>query len=190
MISYLSGEVIIKKDSFIILDVQGVGYKVFISERTFDKIPDIGQNSKLFCHLHVRENMLDLYGFSSIEELELFEIIGDISGIGPKAALQIAAIGSLEDFRKAIAARDERFFAGVHGIGKKRVQTIILELTGKLEKFDGAQKPPSDEDQEVIDALVALGFPRAKAREALLQVPKNLKTAEERVRSALKAIRG
>jgi holliday junction DNA helicase RuvA len=191
MISYLAGTIIAKQDSFIILNVSGVGYKVFVSEKTLDSISKNEQEVELFCHLHVRENTLDLYGFTSMPELELFEMVGDISGVGPKASLQISSIGSVEDFQKAITQRDERFFAGVHGIGKKKVQKIILELTGKIETLGAgsARKTVSDEDQEVIDALIALGFPRAKAREALSQIPADLKATEERVRASLKVVR-
>ena len=133
---------------------------------------------------------MDLYGFSSHEELDLFGMIGDISGVGPKASLQIASIGSLHDFKKAIAAQDERFFAGIHGIGRKKIQKIILELTGKIEKLEGGKKGESDEDREVMDALINLGFPRQRAREALSQIPKSAKTTEEKVRAALKIVRG
>lgn len=190
MISYLSGAIITRTDAFIILDVNGVGYKVFVSGRTLEKIPENGQDVKLFCHLHIRENTMDLYGFLSHEELDLFEMIGDISGVGPKASLQIASIGSLHDFKKAIAAQDERFFAGIHGIGRKKIQKIILELTGKIEKLEGGKKGESDEDREVMDALINLGFPRQRAREALSQIPKSAKTTEEKVRAALKIVRG
>jgi holliday junction DNA helicase RuvA len=192
MISYLEGTVLIRRDSFIILQVQGVGYKVFVSEKTFDSISKHESEVELFCHLHVRENALDLYGFTSVGELELFEILLDISGVGPKAALQISSIGSVEDFQKAITQRDERFFAGVHGIGKKKVQKIILELTGKIETLGSSntKKTVSDEDQEVIDALLALGFPRTKVREVLAAIPSDLTTTEDRVRAALKSVRG
>jgi len=189
MISYLSGNVVIKRDTFIILDVQGVGYRVFVSEGSLDKIPEIGEGVKLFCHLHVRENTLDVYGFLSMDELDLFEIIDGISGIGPKASLLIAAIGSLGEFKKAIVSEDESFFAGVHGIGRKKIQKIILELTGKIEKLKGPGTAENKEEREVMDALVNLGFPRQRAREALSQIPKDAKTTEEKVREALKIVR-
>lgn len=189
MISYLNGTVVIKKENFVVLDVAGVGYKVFASQRTLNEIAEEEKDCNLFCHLHVREDVMDLYGFLTFEELELFEIITSISGVGPKAGLQLASIGSFKDFKKAIVSRDEKFFAGIHGIGMKKIQKIILELTGKIERLDEV-KYGSPEDEEVVGALVNLGFPRQRAREALSQIPKEAKTTEQKVRAALKIVRG
>ena len=92
MIAYLEGKIILKKEKFIILDVNGVGYKIFLSKKTLSKLPEIDQNLKVFCFLNVRENSLDLYGFLDLKELEFFEILDAISGVGPKAALEISSL--------------------------------------------------------------------------------------------------
>jgi len=182
MISYLSGKIILKRDKFIIIDVAGVGYKVFLSRQTLLKLPEIGQNIKLFCFQNVKEDVLDLYGFLSYDELDFFEVLNDIHGVGPKAALEISVLGPLEKIRDKILAQDEKIFAGIPGIGAKRASSIILELTGKIMAKPVGSKSSADEAE---NALVQLGFPRSAARDALARVPTNAKT-EDRVKLALK----
>lgn len=140
MIASLSGKIILKREKFIILDVGGVGFKVFLSRKALFKIPQEGESLKVFCYLNVRENILDLYGFLDFEELELFEICEDIRGVGPKMALEIASLGPLEKLKKAIEEQDEKIFEGISGIGRKRTQAIILELSGKLKSFPSSPK--------------------------------------------------
>ncbi|MBL7150159.1 MAG: hypothetical protein ISS84_00815 [Candidatus Pacebacteria bacterium] len=140
MIASLTGKIILKREKFIILDVGGVGFKVFLSRKALLKIPQEGESLKVFCYLNVRENILDLYGFLDFEELELFEIFEDIRGVGPKMALEIASLGPLEKLKKAIKERDEKIFEGISGIGRKRTQAIILELSGKLKSFPSGKK--------------------------------------------------
>lgn len=185
MISYLEGKIILKKEKFIVLDVNGVGYKVFLSQKTTSKLPEIGQNLKLFCFLNVRENSLDLYGFLDIKELEFFEVLEDIRGVGPKAALEISSLGSLEKIKERIVSHDERLFEGIPGIGKKKAMTIILELSGKIKEFTKKEKPKADEAEE---GLVSLGFSRQKAKDALARIPKDIKDTDERVKEALKIL--
>jgi Holliday junction DNA helicase RuvA len=91
MISYLDGVIITKKEKFILLNVNGVGYKVFLSRKTLAKLPEIGANLKVFCFLNVKENIMDLYGFLNYKELEFFETLDSIRGVGPKAALEISS---------------------------------------------------------------------------------------------------
>src|SRR6266571_1807758 len=96
MISYLEGKIIFKKEKFIIVQVAGIGYKVFLSSQSLLKIGDIGNDVKLFCFQNVKEDALDLYGFLTYDELDFFEVLMEIRGVGPKSALDIAALGSLE----------------------------------------------------------------------------------------------
>jgi len=152
MIASLSGKIILKREKFIILDVGGVGFKVFLSRKALLKIPQGGESLKVFCYLNVRENILDLYGFLDFEELELFEIFEDIRGVGPKMALEIASLGPLEKLKKAIEGQDEKIFEGISGIGKKRTQAIILELSGKLKSF------PSSPEKEAFLGNETLKF--------------------------------
>lgn len=185
MISFLQGKIIFKKDKFIVLDVSGVGYKVFLSQKTLLKIPEIGQELKLFTYLSVRETALDLYGFLDEKELEFFEILNNISGIGPKVALEISALGPLEKIKNKILAEDSTIFEGIPGVGRKRAMTIILELSGRIRDISLARPKKGGTNDEAENALVGLGFSRQQAKEALSRISKGI-TAEERVKEALK----
>lgn len=186
MISYLKGKIILKQDKFIVLDVNGVGYKLFLSQKAFDEIGDADELLSFFCHLNVRENALDLYGFLELEELELFELVIGISGVGPKAALEISAIGPKEKLKQAIKLQHEEIFEGILGIGKKKARKIILELSGKIKDFDSfvAKKRETD---PVLDTLANLGFPRDKAKQALAGLS-NIEDDEEKLKKALKIL--
>jgi len=186
MISYLFGKIILKNDKFIILDVNNIGYKVFLSHKTLSNILDNEENLKLFCFLNVKENALDLYGFLTYDELDFFEVLMDIRGVGPKAALEISALGSLEKIKDKILKQDGKIFAGIPGIGAKKAMTIILELTGKIKLLDSAKSKGSDDPAE--DALIQLGFSRQQSKEALSNVPKDVKDMEERIKLALKSL--
>ncbi len=183
MISYLNGTILLKKDKFIILEVNNVGYQVFLSRKTLSNVPQNGGSLKVFCFHNVKEDASDLYGFLTYEELDFFELLMDIHGVGPKAALEISALGPLEKIKDRILKQDEKIFAGIPGIGSKKAMTIILELTGKIHLLDGQKKSAADPAQ---DALVQLGLSSQQAKEALGKVPKNVKSAEERVQQALK----
>lgn len=183
MISYLQGKLLFKKDKFIIIDVNNVGYKVFLSKKSILKLPEIGQNLELFCFLDVKETSLNLYGFLNYEELEFFEILNDIRGIGPKAAIELSSLGPLEKIKERILNQDEKLFSSIPGIGQKKAMTIILELTGKIKNISKERLPGGD---EVEDALVGLGFPRQKIKEVLLKIPKDIQDTQERIKEALK----
>jgi len=201
MINYLQGKIILIKDKFITLDVNGVGYKIFLSKKSILNLPEIGQNLnpstklridgepsrtiKLFCFQDVKETALDLYGFYDYEELEFFEILNNIRGIGPKVGLEISSLGPLEKIKEKILNQDEKIFEGIPGIGKKRTMTIILELTGKIKNISNTKKSEAD---EIEDALVNLGFPKQKVKEVLPQIPKEIKNTEERVKEGLKLL--
>lgn len=182
MISFLSGTIILKKEKYAVLDVNGVGYKVYLSHKTLTKIPEKGQKLNLFCHLQVREDLLDLYGFLNEKELEFFEILEEIRGVGPKVALEISSLGSLETLKESILKQDARVFESIPGIGKKRAMTIILELTGRIKDMG-----KSKEQNEEIQALANLGFSKQEAKAALEKVSKD-KEPEERIKEALKIL--
>lgn len=189
MINYLSGKIIYKAEKFVILDVNGVGYKVFVSAPTLLKISKEGGPLKVFCYLNVKENALDLYGFLAMEELDFFELLNDIQGIGPKAALKLSILGPLEKIKKEILAGNEKIFEGISGIGKKRVQAIILELTGKIKEAAMVGQPrKAEKSDELEDALLGLGFPRQKVKEVLKEVPRDIKDEKERMKEALKRL--
>ncbi len=182
MISYLNGKIILKKDKFIVLDVNNVGYKVFLNRQNLLRVPEIGENLKVFTYQNVKEEALDLYGFFTYEELEFFEVLMDIRGVGPRSALDISALGSLDKIKDRILKQDEKIFEGISGIGSKKAMTIILELTGKI-KMLGQKKGSAD---EAVDALNQLGFSKQQAKDALGRVSSNIKNPEERIKLALK----
>lgn len=184
MIAYLNGKIILKKDKFIILEVNNVGYKVFLSRQTLSKLPEIGESVRLFCFQNVKEEALDLYGFLTYEELEFFETLMDIRGIGAKSALDISALGSLDKIKDRILKQDEKIFEGIPGIGSKKAMTIILELTGKIKMLGSASAKASADEAE--NALTRLGFSKQQAKDALSRVPGSIKNTEERVKLALK----
>jgi Holliday junction DNA helicase RuvA len=186
MIAYLEGKIILKKERFIILNVNGVGYKVFLSQKTLTKIPQEEKNLKLFCFLNIRENLQDLYGFLSFEELEFFNLLNGIHSIGPKAALEVASLGPLERLREAVEKGDEKILEGISMIGKKKAQMIILELSRKIKKAL-PKKTVEESEDEALQALINLGFPQQKAKLVLSKISKNLE-AKERIKEALKIL--
>ncbi len=181
MISYLFGKISSKKDKFITLMVGNIGFKVFMSKKALLSL-GVGKEIGVFCFLNVKENILDLYGFLTQDELDFFEVVETIRGIGPKAALEISSIGSLEKIKDRILKNDETLFSGIPGIGRKKAMTIIVELSGKIRAF-----PTKTQDGEAESALVGLGFSKQQARDVLKQVPNNL-TPEERIKQALKIV--
>ncbi len=182
MIAFLEGRIILKKDKFVILEVVGVGYKVFLNRQNLSKLPEIGENLKVFTYQNVKEEALDLYGFFTYDELEFFETLMDIRGVGPRSALDISALGSLDKIKDRILKQDEKIFEGIPGIGSKKAMTIILELTGKI-KMLGQKKGSADEAE---DALTQLGFSKQQAKDALSRVSTSVKDPEERIKLALK----
>lgn len=181
MIITLSGTVTQKMKDFIVLEVSGIGYQVFVSGTTLDNL-SIDTNVKLWTYEHLREDARDLYGFLLPSEHRLFMRIVDISGIGPKMALHILALGSVADIEKRIEAGDADYLTLAHGVGKKTAQKIVLELRGKLSFED-------DGDADMISALMQLGYSKEKARNAIALAPSSSSASlEERLRSALQKL--
>lgn len=187
MISHITGEILLKGDRFAIIDVSGVGYKVYISIDTMRKIGNDGEKVSLWTYLAVRENALDLYGFIENAEVELFELLISISGVGPKSALAIMSVAPLDTLKAAISSGDTSYLTKVSGIGKKNAEKIVLELRDKLgvlesESVGGVMS----EDSDVVDALVAMGYSAVEAREALKQVAQEVSGTSARIKEALK----
>lgn len=186
MISLLQGTIESETEKYVIIDVSGVGYKVHISGNTFKNLPKKGEKIKLYTHLYVRENIMDLYGFLNPEELEIFELLISISGIGPKGALSVLTVASIETLKRAIANEESSILTKVSGIGKKMAEKIILELKNKIgDEFAGKGVSV---DSETIDALTSLGYRIQEAREVLKKVPEEVEGVENRVREALKLL--
>jgi Holliday junction DNA helicase RuvA len=191
MISYLSGKIILKKPGFIILETAGVGYQVFLSTKSTETVPTTGAPFKLFTYLDVCERSLKLFGFLTYDELELFSLVRNISGVGPKAALEISAFGPLDKIKREIMDGDASFLHNISGIGQKKAQKIILELSGKLKELEPKNANPKQdkfEKDEAFLALCNLGFPKDKCKAALSQIPDNITNPQERVKQSLQIL--
>ena len=189
MISYLEGKILDKNEKFFVVDVSGVGYRIFSHSGILEKIPENGQNVKIWTHLYVREDAMDLYGFLNKEELEFFEILISISGIGPRSALGILEVAPVSSLKQAIVSEDETFFTKVSGIGRKTAQRLILELKSKLAKTVVLEKGGSFKEMgDAFEALVALGYRQSDVRRILNELPKDMKSAEAKVKEVLKRL--
>ena len=198
MIALVRGTLAYKSIDHVIIDVGGVGYRLFIPLSTFYSLPDNGEIS-LYTHTHVREDALLLYGFLTMEEKELFGTLIGISGIGPKLAVNILSHIPVADLKGAIAAGDVKRLSGLPGIGKKTAERLVLELKDKIEVSPDAmqtsESSPStaansgDLLNDVISALVNLGYKENQARKVL----ENMELApdvpmEEALKGALKVL--
>ncbi len=186
MITTLKGKIKYKGGDFIILDVNNVGYKVKIQNPNseFPKNKEV----EIFTYLYVRENELSLYGFKTIEELGIFELLLLVSGIGPKGALKILSLTPPKILKEAIFKGDKNILAKTAGISERIAQRIITELKGKISEFEGKEGEIENisEISEAIDALISLGYTRNEALAALEKLPPDIKNAAERVKLALK----
>jgi Holliday junction DNA helicase RuvA len=190
MISYLNGKIINKGNGFVILEVGGIGYKVFVSQSLGAEFP-IGQTAEIYTHQNVREDALDLYGFKSLAELEVFEMLISISGVGPRTGLAVLAVGSAQEIKSSIARGDSNFLTKVSGIGKKTAERVILELREKIQAMPAATiggAAGGTVSGDEIDALMALGYSLSEARDGLRAADPNLKKSSERIRDALRKL--
>ena len=188
MLAYLSGKIINKGADYIIVRVQDVGYKVFVNSKMYAGM-EIGGLVDIYTHQHIREDASDLYGFNSLADLQMFELLLSISGIGPKSASAVLSIAGVDDIKEAIAAGDSSLLTKVSGIGKKTAERVILELRGKIGAVSGANSDSAGggaaASGDEIDALMALGYSLSQAREALGPVDKKIKDSGERIKAAL-----
>ena len=171
MITHLSGTVIEATPSQIIIDVQGVGYEVLIPTSSFSNFPPPGQTAKIFTHLVIREDAHILFGFSTIEERELFRMVNTVTKIGPKIALNLLGSLSPSEFQIAVAEGNTKRLSQISGLGKKTAERIVVELKDKVgipsqKPFNKAGRSQSTTDQTIRDAvaaLVALGYKQPDA---------------------------
>ncbi len=190
MIGFLRGEVAARGTDDCLLDVNGVGYRVACSSTTLASLPAVGQSTRLFTHMHVREDVLALFGFASETERTMFEALLSVSGVGPKVALQLCSAFQPDTFRRALVTDDIDGISSVPGIGKKTAARIVLDLKEKLDLPDLAivgTKP--DTLAKARSALENLGYSPGEVRAALGQLaPDESETVEAVVRSALRVL--
>ena len=187
MIGALKGTVDFLDKPFMVIDVNGVGYKVLISDSFYSKLTP-GEKVKVYTYTHVREDALELFGFREIEDLKLFENLISVSGIGPKTALNIFSFGQRSDIVEAILKGDVSFFSSVPRLGTKNAQKIIIELKNKMGStvdLDLSGKEQAEND-EVVAALKNFGFTVSEAQKALREIKGKELKPEEKIRLALK----
>lgn len=188
MIARIEGIIVHIDEKFIIVDVSGVGYKLSITGETLASLI-LGEHTSFWVHTAVRENSIDLYGFKSINEMSFFELLLDVSGIGPRSALSILSIAPIETLKRAIATGDMGYLNKVSGIGKKTAEKIIIELRDKLQDYKNDETPGLLRDEsDIIEALKSLGYSQNEAREALNQVPSTTIGTNARIKEALQVL--
>ena len=190
MIAHIQGQIAEKFENSVIVDVHGVGYELIISAPDFEKI-NLNDEIKFYTYHSIRENSEELYGFSSLAAKKLFQMLISVQGVGPKAAIAILSLATPEEVRNAIANADSSFVSKASGVGKKTAERVIVDLSDKVgaPSHYGATEVKNtkipDQNDEALDALIALGFPLKDATLALEKVDPTLPTSE-RVRLALK----
>ena len=185
MIAKIKGTIEYIRDSYIVVNTNNIGYKVFVTPYVLGKIAG-NQEVNFFIHTYVREDILALYGFLTLEELEMFELLISISGIGPKAAMGILSIADAKTIRTAILNEDPSVLTKVSGVGKKTAERVILELKNKIAGLSDLEKDEVMADSDALEALTSMGYSVSESREALKLVPVDIKDVGERVKLALK----
>jgi|YNPNPStandDraft_1061719.scaffolds.fasta_scaffold04399_3 Holliday junction DNA helicase RuvA len=191
MIASLRGQIKAIRKGMLIVEVGGVGYGVHVPPSLLENGCDVGRMIDLHTHLHVRENEIALYGFGTLEELELFELLLGVTGIGPRTALAIVSTFAPETLRAVLAQGDPLALTRIPGVGRKTAQRLFVELKEKVGLAGGATaNVPSPADMEVISALTALGYSLAEAQSAVAALPPEAKSLDERILAALRFFGG
>ena len=202
MIALIKGAIAYKGISHAVVDVNGVGYRIFIPLTTFYELPEAGQPVALYVHTHVKEDAINLFGFYTIEERDLFQLLISVNGIGPKLAMNILSGIAVRDLLSAIANGNVGRLTGVPGVGKKIAERLILELKDKIIKKMAAENIPTAGAtgrtgemiaEDVFSALVNLGYKNNIARDAIDKVLREAETApamDQLLKKALKMLAG
>ncbi|OGY65694.1 MAG: Holliday junction DNA helicase RuvA [Candidatus Harrisonbacteria bacterium RIFCSPLOWO2_01_FULL_44_18] len=191
MIYSLYGKLVGRKENYIILEAGGIGFKVFLSLRAAQSLPQLGSNIKLFCSLYNRENEpFELFGFLTEQELYLFDKLNTVSGIGPKTALAILGVAPIEQLIAAINAGKTELLTKASGIGKKTAERLVVDLKGKLEtgslEFTAQTLGLMESDLELEDTLVSLGYTKQQAKATVAKIDPKITGFKERLKEALK----
>ena len=187
----LSGKLIGRKENFIILEAAGIGFKVLLSPRAAQSLPQAGSNIKVFCSLYNRENEpFELFGFLNEQELYLFEKLNTVSGIGPKTAMAILGIAQLDQLIAAINAGKTELLTKASGIGKKTAERVVVDLRGKLDSGSKEATAQSlnlmESDVELEETLMSLGYNRQQAKSTISKIDPAISGFKERLKEALK----
>lgn len=196
MYAYIKGSLEIKSMGYVVIEANGVGYKIFMSESAIDRLGELGETVKIYTYLRVREDEMSLYGFITNEELHIFELLLSVSGIGAKSAISILSNITPSAFALAVITDDVNTIKGLPGIGVKTAQRIILELKDKvkacedtdkkeLEEMLSAKESNKENIAEAIAALQVLGYTRKEIEKALEKIEKDGATVEDLIRKCL-----
>ena len=179
MIALISGKIVYKGISHVVIDAHGVGYRIFIPLTTFYELPEAGQIITLHVHTHVKQDAINLFGFYTVQERDLFQLMLSVSGIGPKMSMNILSGISVQEMLRAISSGDVRKLISIPGLGKKLAERLILELKEKVVKKMMAEEVPATDNQQkineiikedVLSALINLGYKSNMAQDALDKV--------------------
>ena len=179
MIALISGKIVYKGISHVVIDAHGVGYRIFIPLTTFYELPEAGQIITLHVHTHVKQDAINLFGFYTVQERDLFQLMLSVSGIGPKMSMNILSCISVPEMLRAISSGDVRKLISIPGLGKKLAERLILELKEKVVKKMMAEEMPALDNQQkineiiredVLSALINLGYKSNIAQDALDKV--------------------
>jgi len=192
MISFLQGKIEFKTQKYVVLNVNGIGFKISISSRTSRNAPKIGNKIKLFCATILTRENIELYGFLSQQELEIFDLLNSINGIGPKAGLKILNEMRPESLLSAISRGKAELLTKAAGVGSKKANRIILELKDKIKKqgSEAEQVGQMEFDFDLEEILKSLGYKQNQIREAIRKIPQKAKTLQEKIKLALKILSG
>ena len=194
MIEFISGDIIEKTPSFVLIDTGGLGYKVNITLNTYNKLPKLNSEVKLLTYFNVTEKSQDLYGFNEKIEKELFVMLISVSGIGPKIAINLLSFVQPDDFKQRLISGEVELLTSLPGIGPKTAKRIIIELKDKFIKSDKNDLPIEnniDENYDAYHALINLGYKSNEVKNILNQISNqtdNIST-EDKIKQALKALR-
>ena len=195
MISFLNGVIAAKNENGVIIDVGGVGYSVSMPVSDIAKMGGIGESVKVFTHFHMSENAVGLFGFLTNEQIDYFNRLIAISGIGPKAAISILGTMSVQELAFAIIAEDAKAISRAPGVGPKAAQRIILELKGKIDTQEAVSAPqsigaspskPLRADTGAVNALIALGASPSEAQKTVMQISAEGMSTEDIIKEALR----
>lgn len=187
MIAYISGNIIGKKERTVVVEVNGIGYLVFVT-RSFNESIQLGEKTSLHIHTHVREDAISLYGFAAQEELAFFELLLSVSGVGPKYALEISNY-PLAKVKQAIATKETAYLTKIPGIGRKTAERIIVDLQGKIKEdilVGNAETTAGSE--EIVQALMSLGYHRNQVMQGLKKIPHEIEGEEAVIKYFLQNI--
>jgi len=193
MIEFISGKLFKKNPGEIVINVNGIGYRIYISLNTYDRLPDIDKNIFLDTYYNVSENSHDLYGFSDFLEKDLFIMLISVSGIGPKTAISLLSAVRPDDFKNRLVAGEVKMLTDLPGIGPKTAKRIIIELKDKFIKTNKDDLPIEDGDDntDAYHALISLGFRSSNVRAIINKIVKNNPqiNTEDIIKESLKKLR-